>query len=241
MLQFAGNGVGALCTPGIPSFEDMRKRKDLNVTVLSERPPVFVINDLISKNDSAWLVNLFEETGRASQVRGFPAGMVAITLTTQENTRFDYFVRRIAEVVQLPPGNAETLSVHLTPPGKLPRHVHHDYVLHCLLRPPGPRLWNVLALLSDIEGGATGLPLIKLKAKAPVGGAVLWANTFLYTLLPDYRTKHYGRSVASGTKVILTTMFRSAHCGGCSSEYDETEPSYDTIDVGTQVAEVWNR
>ncbi len=115
----------------------------------------------------------------------------------------------IAEALRLPSGNAELLSVQHTPPGKLPVYVHNDFARHELLAPPGLRLWNVLLLLSSVQGGETRFPFLKLKVKLRRGSALVWPNTFVRTIFPDLRTMHYGGSVASGIVHILNVFMRS--------------------------------
>jgi prolyl 4-hydroxylase len=73
----------------------------------------------------------------------------------------------------------------------------------------GQRLATFLIYLNDgFEGGETDFPLLHLRAKAPPGGALYFANVDAAGA-PDPRTLHAGLAPTSGEKWLLSQWVRS--------------------------------
>ena len=77
----------------------------------------------------------------------------------------------------------------------------------------GQRIATFLVYLNDgFEGGETDFPLIHLRAKAPPGGALYFANVD-QAGAPDGRTLHAGLAPTSGEKWLLSQWVRNRVAG----------------------------
>lgn len=73
----------------------------------------------------------------------------------------------------------------------------------------GQRVATFLVYLNDaFEGGETDFPLLQLRAKAPPGGALYFANVDAAGA-PDRRTLHAGLAPTSGEKWLLSQWVRN--------------------------------
>ena len=120
---------------------------------------------------------------------------------------------RVADLLGIPPANAETLQGQRYAPGQQFR-AHCDYFhegaayWQKMLEYGGQRTWTAMAYLNDVEeGGATWFPRAGIRFKPKKGLLVIW-NNMSPDGSPNYDTLHEGMRVLEGTKYIVTKWFR---------------------------------
>ena len=113
--------------------------------------------------------------------------------------------RRIAAATETAYEQGEPLQVLGYEPGQ-------EYKLHSDALPPGSnqRILTFLVYLNeDFDGGDTYFPDLDLAFRGGTGDAILFANVDAQGA-PDMRTRHAGRPVRSGRKMLLSKWIRSA-------------------------------
>lgn len=121
--------------------------------------------------------------------------------------------QRIADLMGIPPENAETLQGQRYAPNQQFR-AHCDYFHETsdywpqMQATGGQRTWTGMAYLNDVEeGGATWFPRAGIRFKPRRGMLVMW-NNMSADGAPNYDTLHEGMRVIEGTKYIVTKWFR---------------------------------
>ena len=120
---------------------------------------------------------------------------------------------RVAELLGVPPANAETMQGQRYAPGQQFR-AHCDYFHESaeywerMVELGGQRTWTAMAYLNDVEeGGATWFPRAGVRFKPKKGLMVIW-NNLCPDGSPNYDTLHEGMRVMEGSKYIITKWFR---------------------------------
>jgi len=221
LFFISGVGPNSFCRRSTWSLDDLRHNLNLNATLLSKDPPIFLIDGLIDSSDAQRLVEVAERPGHLQ--RGSTLGLLsdpvrtqftysiprreavsnfnALSSAAQEDLDVsETLLARVAHIAGLSPENAEPIVLQRTRPGEFYK-VHHDYIERDLLSDVGPRVWTFLVYLSTVEkGGSTRFPLLKVGAQPKLGRTLAWPNTFENTFLVDYRTYHTGRQMERGLK-----------------------------------------
>ena len=120
---------------------------------------------------------------------------------------------RVAELLGVPPANAETMQGQRYAPGQQFR-AHCDYFHEDadywprMVELGGQRTWTAMVYLNDVEeGGATWFPRAGLRFKPKRGLMVVW-NNMRPDGSPNFDTLHEGMRVIEGRKYIITKWFR---------------------------------
>lgn len=175
---------------------------------LCEAPRVRRMDGLLTPAACHWLID--QARGRLTQAATFDAGQKAYN-DNRTNSAFAFAVddldcisalarHRAALAVQVPEAVIELPQVfHYTPGQEFRPHV--DYF------PPGGRTQRIATFLiylsEDFTDGETWFQRPDLKARAPTGGAIYFANVDP-SGAPDPMTLHAGVSPTSGEKWLLS-------------------------------------
>eukprot|EP00468_Gymnochlora_sp_CCMP2014_P008847 CAMPEP_0167757654 /NCGR_PEP_ID=MMETSP0110_2-20121227/10043_1 /TAXON_ID=629695 /ORGANISM="Gymnochlora sp., Strain CCMP2014" /LENGTH=474 /DNA_ID=CAMNT_0007643863 /DNA_START=54 /DNA_END=1478 /DNA_ORIENTATION=- len=181
--------------------------------VISLRPRIFFVSNLLNKNEREYIINYGKEKAKRSAVGNADAGFVTETRTSRtawiprtHSPLMNKLFTRFSKVLNISDDrlthsrNAENLQVVYY--GKNQKYSpHHDF--NDKGSPPQRFLTLFIYLQPAKSGGGTGFPLamgrrgIKVTPKA--GDAVLW-----YNMLPDGNADemslHEGMPVGSGEK-----------------------------------------
>jgi len=191
--------------------------------VLSATPRVATIQGFVSGPVCDWII------GRAkagiAPARVFDAATGAATVTdARSNSAVEFAFADVDVVLALTRAYIAT-SIDVPLDGLEPTQVLHyavgqAFAPHYDFMDPlvpgyaleaqrgGQRVATFLIYLNDaFEGGETDFPLIRLRAKAPPGGALYFANVD-GAGAPDRRTLHAGLAPTSGEKWLLSQWVR---------------------------------
>lgn len=120
---------------------------------------------------------------------------------------------RIAELLGIPPENAETMQGQRYAVGQQFR-AHCDYFHENsaywsqMQESGGQRTWTAMVYLNDVEeGGATWFPRAGIRFRPKRRLLVIW-NNMAPDGSPNYDTLHEGMRVLAGTKYVITKWFR---------------------------------
>lgn len=120
---------------------------------------------------------------------------------------------RMAQLLGLPPANAETMQGQRYLPNQQFR-AHCDYFHETadywerMVEMGGQRTWTAMVYLNDVEeGGATWFPRAGVRFKPRKGLMLIW-NNMSPDGSPNYDTLHEGMRVIEGKKYVITKWFR---------------------------------
>ncbi len=182
-----------------------------------ETAQIFTYPDFLSDADCDILVGMIDTSARPSTLL---AAHEDPEFRTSSSTDLDRWADdvwriddRIADVLGLPPANAETLQGQRYAPGQQFR-AHCDYFhegaeyWEKMLEFGGQRTWTAMIYLNDVEeGGATWFPRAGVRFRPKKGLMVMW-NNMNEDGSANYDTLHEGMRVIEGTKYIVTKWFR---------------------------------
>ncbi len=182
-----------------------------------ETAQIFTYPDFLSDADCDILVGMIDASARPSTLL---AAHEDPEFRTSSSTDLDRWADdvwriddRIADVLGLPPANAETLQGQRYAPGQQFR-AHCDYFhegaeyWEKMLEFGGQRTWTAMIYLNDVEeGGATWFPRAGVRFRPKKGLMLMW-NNMMEDGTPNYDTLHEGMRVLEGTKYIVTKWFR---------------------------------
>ena len=219
--------VTTLCKP---TFEPLRAqaRLNMNVSSLSEDPPVYVFDGLISRDECARALELTEDTLEPALVGGR-------TRLRLRNNKASFLVEDGKHLYAAEHGSAPlhqliarihsrvavlfdvpleyiTLQRHRTLPGQFFRP-HWDFKPKRLFLPSGPYVWQILLYCSDVAdgaGGETRFPALGVQLRPQVGRALAWPSTFDATLVGDARLLHESVTLKRGVKHALFATINTA-------------------------------
>ncbi|WP_245941998.1 prolyl hydroxylase family protein [Sphingomonas gilva] len=171
----------------------------------------------LSQDECAALIALIDADRRPSTL--FPEDAQA-DFRTSESCDLDTWsplVRtvdaRFAELLALPPANAETLQGQRYGPTQK-YGAHHDFFSETsaywkkVSAVGGQRTWTAMAYLNVPEaGGGTNFPRLGIEVQPRVGMVVIW-NNMAADGSPNVATLHEGRPVEAGVKYVVTKWFR---------------------------------
>ncbi|HVJ01662.1 MAG TPA: 2OG-Fe(II) oxygenase [Sphingomonas sp.] len=178
---------------------------------------MYTYPDFLSDAECDALVALIDANSRPSTLLAKSEDPEYRTSDSSDLNRWDDAVgpidSRIAELLGIPPENAETLQGQRYA-------VDQQFRAHCdwfhessaywprMQETGGQRTWTAMAYLNDVaEGGATWFPRAGLRFKPKKRLLVIW-NNMLPDGSPNYDTLHEGMRVIEGTKYIVTKWFR---------------------------------
>lgn len=203
--------------PGDFEFEG----RTLRVAVAHLYPPIYLIENVVSRDECEALIELARQSSRPSRLVP-PAGGEAASgsygrtntttpLAEEEGGLGVGLLRRFAKLAQWPASHCEGAEVQHYREGQY-FDLHVDYLTPEMLQtnPEGMHsgncMGNVLAYLNEpAGGGSTYFANLGLQF-APKAGAALF---FSYpTMASDSMTLHAGNPVTAGEKFIATTVFR---------------------------------
>ena len=191
---------------------------------MSDAPRVRAIDGFVSRQVCDWIVarardqiapaKVFDAaTGAPAQAKG--RSNSALEFAFADNDVVLAMLRGyIAASVGLPPACLEPAQVLHYAVGQA-FAPHYDFMdprvpgYARAVEQGGQRIATFLVYLNDeFEGGETDFPLIPLRARAPAGGALYFANVDEAGGL-DRRTLHAGLAPASGEKWLLSQWVRN--------------------------------
>jgi prolyl 4-hydroxylase len=184
-------------------------------TVLKEGPYVAMIAGLFSPAECAYLIEAAEPLLEPSVVidprsgafirdpiRNSSAAAFPLAL---ENPAIHALNRRIAAATDTEVGQGEPLQVLSYAPGQ-------EYKLHVDALPVGIHNQRVLTALvylnEDFDGGETDFPALGLSVRGKTGDALIFGNVTADGRA-DQRTRHAGKPVQAGTKLIASRWIRA--------------------------------
>ncbi|HEX8443879.1 MAG TPA: 2OG-Fe(II) oxygenase [Allosphingosinicella sp.] len=181
---------------------------------LSDDPAVRLVRGLISLDECSYLISraapllqpsvIIDPSGRRlPHPTRTSAGMSFGPL--EEDLVVNALNRRIAAITGTQPSWGEPLHVLRYAPGQ-------EYKPHVDALPgvENQRRWTALLYLNnEYEAGETDFDQLGIVARGEPGDALIFANA-ADDGRPDYRTRHAGRPVASGTKWLATRWIRQA-------------------------------
>jgi prolyl 4-hydroxylase len=184
---------------------------------------VYEIDGALPQLVCAYLIDLSAHRLRPSMVVDPKTGMQMLNpVRTSHSMYFPpsmydcvvaYARRVMAEIAQMPIGNAEPLSILRYTYGQEYKP-HQDYFVGSaadtvrMEQQGGQRAVTVFAYLNDVEaGGETEFPELNLCVRAGCGKAVKFMNLD-NSGCPDPKTLHAGRPVTRGEKWLATFWFR---------------------------------
>lgn len=190
--------------------------------ILCINPLVMVVDDFFDQNLAQRVAEVGEATLQRAQVvdseqggemmedsRSNDAGVV----NQWSDPEITSLVTRIANVVRLPPENAETTQL-LRYRGQQKFDPHFDGFdnsvggLQCLSQ-GGQRLFTTICYLNDVEsGGETEFPELKLRVAPKLGRVLVFGNTRLGTAEIHPHSLHGGCPVNAGEKLVLSVWWR---------------------------------
>lgn len=201
-------------------FRDMNERSKKYSTamrVLSQSPWIVTFDDIISEEEMAELLastkvfNQSRDQGEANAF-GMQEGIISSKRTSQtawcqdtckELPSYIAVINRIAEIVQVPSENFESMQF-------LKYHVGERYVEHHDMNNEkdndfacGPRIYTFFLYLSDVEeGGETHFTQLNLSVKPRKGSGLLWPSVLSENpTVQDERTMHEAKPVLRGMKM----------------------------------------
>ncbi len=182
-----------------------------------ETAQIYTYPDFLSDEDCAALIALIDDAARPSTLLATHDDPEFRTSSSTDLDRWSDKVwsidERVANVLGLPPANAETMQGQRYAPGQQFRahcdyfHEHAEYWAK-MQEYGGQRTWTAMIYLNDVEeGGATWFPRAGIRFKPKKGLMVIW-NNMAPDGAPNYDTLHEGMRVVEGTKYIITKWFR---------------------------------
>jgi len=187
---------------------------------LCAEPLIHVVDDLLTADECAHIIEVARPAMRRSQVSGAAGGKVSQGRTnalTWVKHGVDDVVMAVAERIStwvgLPLGHAESLQVIHYEPGQEYRPHFDAYDLstekgqrYCARG--GQRLVTAIAYLSDVEGGgATGFPRLFIDVQPRRGRLLIFHNCRPGTTVCDPRTYHQGKPPRRGDKWAFNLWF----------------------------------
>ncbi len=178
---------------------------------------MYTYPDFLSGAECATLIDLIDAAARPSTLLATHEDPEFRTSSSTDLDRWSEAVwpidERVADLLGLPPANAETLQGQRYAPGQQFR-AHCDYFhegaayWEKMREYGGQRTWTAMVYLNDVEeGGATWFPRAGIRFKPRKGLMVIW-NNMAPDGSPNYDTLHEGMRVLEGTKYIVTKWFR---------------------------------
>lgn len=182
-----------------------------------ETAQMYTIPDYLSDDECALLIAMIDDVARPSTLLATSEDPEYRTSSSSDLDRWDETVfaldSRIAELLGIPPENAETMQGQRYAVDQQFR-AHCDYFHESsgywakMAESGGQRTWTAMAYLNDVdEGGATWFPRAGIRFKPKRGMLVIW-NNMCPDGSPNYDTLHEGMRVIEGTKYIITKWFR---------------------------------
>jgi len=182
-----------------------------------ENAQMFTYPDFLSEAECDMLVALIEAAARPSTLLAMHEDPEFRTSSSTDLDRWSEEIwpidDRIANVLGLPPANAETMQGQRYTPGQQFR-AHCDYFHEGaeywdkMVEYGGQRTWTAMIYLNEVdEGGATWFPRAGVRFKPRKGLMLIW-NNMMEDGTPNYDTLHEGMRVLEGTKYIVTKWFR---------------------------------
>ncbi len=186
----------------------------LEPTIVSEDPPIVVLDRFATETEMANIVEIVESIGFGASgsscafKRGVCNSSSFSCVPIKHNTCWNHEAMRTLEqrmlaVLSLPADNCEPLRFFRYRPGQT-FALHHDAAGQTLARdsPGGPRVLTIYTFLSEVEaGGHFRFPALNLSIAPRAGRAILWAHLLdADVVTPDERTAHEGSPVAAGLK-----------------------------------------
>jgi prolyl 4-hydroxylase len=182
-----------------------------------ETAQMYTYPDFLSEEECAELVALIDGAARPSTLLATHQDPEFRTSFSTDLDRWSDAVwpidDRIAELLGIPPANAETMQGQRYAPGQQFR-AHCDYFHESadywqrMVETGGQRTWTAMIYLNDVdEGGATWFPRAGVRFKPKKGVLLAW-NNMATDGAPNYDTLHEGMRVVEGTKYVVTKWFR---------------------------------
>jgi prolyl 4-hydroxylase len=198
----------------------IKANEDDDVTPSEDAPWVLQIDDFLSAEEAATLIQLGADLGYVRSTEtgdqdesGQQSSEVSRRRTstnawcdTEECNAHPVMLNlyeRITNLTQVPSDHSEPLQLLRYEVGQFYK-VHHDYVDIEVQRQQGVRIFTFFFYLNTMEehgGGGTRFPLLNLTVHPVRGRALLWPNVLNHAPnLPDDRTAHQALVVERGVK-----------------------------------------
>lgn len=178
---------------------------------------MYTYPNFLSDHECAMLIELIDAAARPSTLLATHNDPEFRTSSSTDLDRWSDAVwpidDRIAELLGIPPANAETMQGQRYAPGQQFR-AHCDYFHEGaeywpkMVEYGGQRTWTAMIYLNHVEeGGATWFPRAGVRFKPKKGLMLIWSNMSADGS-PNYDTLHEGMRVVEGQKYIITKWFR---------------------------------
>ncbi|RYY28351.1 MAG: 2OG-Fe(II) oxygenase [Sphingomonadales bacterium] len=206
--------------------EQVSARLDANPRVTRIKSPridMFAVPAFIAPAECTELVALIDSDVKPSTSLRVQTGEKTRTSSTcklpSEHQLVAAIDQRIADLLGLDPGHAETLQGQRYEPGQQFR-THNDYFAsgqsfsEAIANEGGQRTWTAMAYLNRTEkGGATNFPMVPVAIPPTPGVLLVWNNMDKNGQSNPY-SHHAGTVVEAGRKYVLTKWFRERAWNG---------------------------
>ncbi len=191
------------------------------INLLCLNPAVLVADSVFDETVASQIISLGQDKLDRARVVNKEGGGATDESRTNDSAVIDQWsnetltalVGKIADLVRLPPENAEPAQL-LRYRGDQKFDPHPDAFgntvggRQCLAQ-GGQRLFTTICYLNDVEeGGETEFPQLKLKIVPKLGRILAFGNTRLGTAEVHLHSLHGGRAVEAGEKYVLSIWWR---------------------------------
>lgn len=180
------------------------KNKDNNIEIISTNPPIFTINNFLTKKESDHLIHLYNNKLKSNLKKN----KNNVLLHNNIDATLYNIVNQISKLIMVPTDNAQPINIQkINHSSNNINKSRHDSIVHESGNLQDQIIYSVKGFLNNFEGGEVKLEGINKIIKPKKGKIIVICNCQDKTKIRNENSKYSYSPVKSGSEFLFDLQF----------------------------------